>query len=111
MATELYSFAAVSLPTGQTQIPLTPVVGYTTSLSFLLSQSILGNSGTGVEIDLEVSYDGGLSFLPGGSTTHNGNSGTSMGGIFSYSQSPTHIRGTITVTSGPIRLAGSLAVS
>lgn len=107
---QLYSFPSTSLPTGSTAIPVTAIVGYTQSLSVILSQAILGNSSTTVEIDLQVSYDGGSTYLPGGSTTHTGHT-TSMGGIYTYTQTPTHFQGTIIVGNGPILLSGSITVS
>lgn len=110
LANLIYSFAATALTSGQTLIPATPLTGYTSLLEILLTQSILGNSATQVQIALEVSYDGGNTWLPGGGTTHNGNGGTSMGGQFSYSSVPTHVRGTITVTNGPILLGCSISV-
>ena len=107
--TQLYSFASVALPTGQTLIPVTPVTGYTQSLSIRLTQAIQGNSNTTVAIVLQVSYDGGVTYSPGGASTHTGQP-LNMGADFSYSQVPTHLQGTITVTSGPILLAGSITV-
>lgn len=109
MSTTIYSFVAISLPTGQTPIPVTPVTGYTQWLSIRLTQSIQGNSSTSVDIALQVSYDGGVTYLPGGESTHTGQP-TNMGADFQYGAVPTHVKGTITVTSGPILLAGSITV-
>lgn len=123
MATQLYSFASGPLPTGVTTIPVTAITGYTQSLSCLVTQAaganaiLWANPATQVTIALQVSYDGGTTWVDGGSSFHQGSVGakiataTQFGGIYGYSAVPTHFQGTITIANGPITLAGSISVT
>jgi hypothetical protein len=65
---------------------------------------------TTVTIVLQVSYDGGTSYLPGGSFSAKGGRALGRNGAvlaqtavtFRYSEPITHVKGTISVTNGPL---------
>ena len=83
-ATPLYTFAAVALTTGDTAIPETPVVGFANYLECLLTQVVgpsalwWANSASSVAIALELSYDGAKTWVSGGSSLHQGGSGSKL---------------------------------
>jgi hypothetical protein len=118
--TVLYSFTAVPFITGDTAIPETAITDYVTGLSCMLLATAgnalaWANPATQVIFALEVSYDGGATWLPGGSSAHAGSPGSQIaaleqfGGVYSYGAVPTHFRGTITVANGPLALTGTIA--
>lgn len=138
-ATVLWSMASTPLQTGDTVIPQTAVTGYTSELTILLNQVILSNTAATVMVTLEASFDGGITWIPFGSSSHTGHS-TQMGMVgvaYSFNPNfvspsvlssiqvspkgtppeqmeflaiPTHFRGTITVGNGPLSLSGSISV-
>jgi hypothetical protein len=107
--------------TGVTQIPATPITGFVSGLDFLITQAVgpnaltWANVNTSLTLAMEISFDGAQTWVGGGSTSHTGMPGsklasaTQMGlanvGWFDANNAPivpTHFRGTITVTNGPL---------
>lgn len=120
----VFSLGQTSLPEGATVIPKTAVPANATSATLTLGRCTTGaptlwpNVTTTVSIALEVSYDGGVTFLPGGGFTASGGIFVRRGvesdfttAIFGYSIHPTHIQGTVTVTNGPMVTTVSIAVA
>ena len=122
----VWTLQSTSLPNGATSIPATALPGFTTAntLSILIGQAVGANAltwakpATSVVIALEVSYDGGNTWLGGGGTEHIGAPGSKLaaaaqfGGTFGYGNDvPTHVRGTITITNGPLTLSGAITVN
>lgn len=126
----LFSLASAPLPTGVTQIPSTPVSGFTTGIDCLVSQVVgpsaltWANAATSVTVATELSYDGGTTWLGGASSGHQGGVGSKLGTVASFGFTgsciygadskpiiPTHIRGTITVTNGPLSLGMTITAN
>lgn len=121
--TVIYSLASAPLPTGVTSIPATAVTGFTNGLDCLIGQAVgpnaltWANAATSVTIATELSYDGGATWVAGAGSGHQGAPGSKLATVTSFGflnscvldgnsnpLIPTHIRGTITVTNGPLSL-------
>lgn len=117
--TTLFTSGTINIPTGDLVIPQSAWPGAFLSATISLNRcttptpTIWPNVATTIDIALEVSYDGAATFLPGGGGTAQGGIALGKGSAeraqtfftFTYSQVPTHIRGTVTVASGPLRTA------
>lgn len=120
----LFSFAKRSIPTGTFNIPETAVPANTHSLQFDLGlcttadPTIWPNVSTTVDIALEVSYDNKATWVGGGGASgiqggihlmKDGVTEQTQGGfIAGFTNSPTHARGTVVVTNGPLVTFGSV---
>jgi hypothetical protein len=73
------------------------------------------DAATTVTLSLAVSYDGGASYLPGGSFSAKGGRAFGRNGAvlarsavtFRYSEPITHLKGTISITNGPLVSSGA----
>lgn len=123
MANQIFSFGVTNIPSGTFQIPATSIGASVTSLTLSLARcttatpTIWPNQTTTLDMQLEVSFDNRASWLPGGSITGaKGGVELKRDGVtenpsadftFSYGgQSPTDVRGSLTVTGGPLRTSG-----
>ena len=115
MATQFFSSGLVSIPTGSFPIPQITVPQGTTKATISIARNTTVNPtfwpnvSTTIEISIEVSYDNGATFLPGGGGTSSGGLAAKNGVerpatifIFGYSAQPTNIRGQVIVTNGPL---------
>ncbi len=122
--TTVFQLGKTSLPSGATVIPQTAVPANVTSATLTLTRcttatpDVWASISTTLALALEASYDGGVTFLPGGGMTAEGGVALRRGaespstvGIFSYGAPPTHIQGTVTVANGPLVTTVTLAVS
>jgi len=123
--TQVFSFPQTSIPTGTFQIPPSDLGAVSfTSLILSLARCTAAtpqfwpNAATGLDMALEVSYDGGSTWEPGGAITGatGGIETTKIGEnptasfTFSYPTQPNQVRGTLTVTNGPLVTQGSVSV-
>jgi hypothetical protein len=123
---QVYSFGQVSLPTGVTPIPATAVPASVTSCVVSINRCTTAtplnwpDAATTLDVALELSFDNQATWVGGGSVT-----GWSGGIAFkrdkvteqptsdlalTYVTHPTHVRGTITVTNGPLVTSGGQIV-
>lgn len=123
MTTQVFSFAKRSIPNGTFSIPATAIGLQITSLTLALAcctsaaPDVWPNASTTVDAQLEVSYDGGATWQPGGGLSHAGGISVRRGVeapltkvICTYSAVPTHFRGSVVVAGGPLVTSGSVTV-
>ena len=127
MTTQAYSFGQTAIPNGDTPIPPTSLPASISSLHASLNRHTTvdptswPNPATTLSIELQVSFDGGSTWAPGGGLTSAGGTYLKKDGVteqavttldVEYAQSPTHVKGTITVTNGPlVTSGGSISVN
>lgn len=120
--TQVYSFGATSIPSGTTPIPATSVPASVVSAVVSINRCTTAtptnwpNATTTLDIALEVSYDGGVTWVGGGGVTgmsggiaHQRDKVTEQPTsdlLLQYPSHPTHIRGSLTVANGPLVTSG-----
>jgi len=125
MPTQKYSFAKTSLPNGVTPIPPTALGAGVNSVLAKIARctttdpSIWASATTTVTVDLQVSYDNQVSWNEVGSITDSGgirldknSAEVAFSSInASFNGQPTHVKGSITISNGPLVTSGLITVN
>lgn len=107
---------------GSVQIPPTAVPAGSSSMTIVLDVTQWTNPASVLSVAMEMSTDGGVTWVGGGAfTTHPnangqfpGKSGAPLSTIMSFWSWPssvTHLRGTVTITGTPIQTSGTITVN
>lgn len=113
-----------TLPNGATPIPQVALPANSTKMVLSLARCTTAtptfwpNTNQTIHVDLQFSYDGGASWQvanafdsSGGIVTFHGQEVAQSTGTWIYAPNPTHLRGQLIVTNGPVRTSVTVDVS
>lgn len=111
----VFSANSIVLPNGISNIPQSAMPANSTTMLLTLGRcttatpTVWPNTNQSIHVDLQFSYDGAASWQVGGSfdssggiVSFHGHEVTESTGTWIYAVGPTHLRGTVQVTNGPI---------
>lgn len=114
--TTLVNQSDVTLPNGTTNIPQVALPANSTKMVLTLARcttatpNVWQRSDQTIHVDLQFSYDNGVSWeaanafdSSGGIASFHGKEVTNSTGTWIYASNPTHLRGTVVASNGPIR--------
>ena len=119
---QVYSFAQQTLPVGTITIPATAFGATVNEVVAVIARcttatpTIWPDSNTTLTFNFDISYDGGNTWYFGAGDTRSGGIASNKRGEITQEQfsrdfptPPTHFRGTIVVSGGPILTSGSVS--
>lgn len=121
---QVFNIPQASYPNGTTTIPKTALPANSTQISLVLNRcttatpTIWPNSTTTIAVDLQISYDGGASFVAAGGFTSAGGIVHNLHGVdlmqsvgrWSLQAGATHVQGTLVIAGGPMLTSGSVDI-